>query len=167
MYGRRPIDTRTTSASTCSALPPFAGSTVRLTPERVVLAPVTFVPNRNEKPCFFKVRCMVLESSASIVGRILSRNSMTSTSAPSRRQTTPISSPITPPPITTNFFGTFFSSNAPVEVTIFFSSTSTPGKGVDSEPVAMRICFVSSTLSPLSKATLTLPGPRISPRPCT
>jgi hypothetical protein len=39
--------------------------------------------------------------------------------------------------------GTFSSSSAPVEVTTCFSSTSIPGSGVLSEPVAMTMCFVS------------------------
>lgn len=41
------------------------------------------------------------------------------TSEPNLAQTEPISSPITPPPITANFFGTVFNSRAPVESTIF------------------------------------------------
>ena len=55
-----------------------------------------------------------------------SRNSTTVTLAPRRRQTEPSSSPITPPPITIRCSGTFSSASAPVEVTICFSSISTP-----------------------------------------
>ena len=51
------------------------------------------------------------------------------TFAPKRAQTEPSSSPMTPPPITTRCSGTFGKAIAPVDVTICFSSTSTPGKG--------------------------------------
>ena len=81
-------------------------------------------------PCFFRMRCMFLEISASMPGNTTSRNSTTVTLAPSLRQTEPNSSPITPAPITTISFGTFVRSNAPVDDTICFSSISTPGSGV-------------------------------------
>ena len=48
-----------------------------------------------------------------------------------------------PPPITTRWPGTRSSSSAPVEVTICFSSTSTPASGTLSLPVAMTMCFAS------------------------
>lgn len=44
-----------------------------------------------------------------------------------------------PPPITANFFGTSSKDRAPVEDTIFFSSTLIPGKDVGIEPVAITI----------------------------
>jgi hypothetical protein len=50
------------------------------------------------------------------------RNSTTVTSAPSRLQTLPISKPMIPPPMTTILSGTSWSSSAPVELTICFSS---------------------------------------------
>ncbi len=74
-------------------------------------------------------------------GNIWSRYSTTVTFAPSRRQTEPSSSPITPPPITTMCPGTLASSSAPVESTILSWSISTPGSGVTEEPVAMTIFF--------------------------
>ena len=55
MLGRRPIETRTTSASIVSASPPAAGSTVRVTLLAVALAPVTLVEVRMSKPCFLKI----------------------------------------------------------------------------------------------------------------
>ena len=48
---------------------------------------------------------------------------------------------MTPAPITASRFGIAASSSAPVEVTMVFSSTSTPGSGAGSEPVAMTMYF--------------------------
>ena len=141
MFGRRPIETRTVSASIVSAAPPLAGSTVRVTLLPPALAPVTLVAVRISKPCFLKIFAHSLRTSPSMPGRIWSRNSTTVTFAPSRRQTEPNSSPITPPPITTIWSGTAFSSSALVESTIRSWSISTPGSGVTLEPVAMTICF--------------------------
>ena len=93
---------------------------------------------------------------------------MTSTSAPSRDQTEPSSRPITPAPMTTMRLGTLPSSRAPVELTIFFSSISTPGSGVDSEPVAIRIDFVCKlSVPPSASATATSPALGIEPSPFT
>src|SRR6266403_5850290 len=62
---------------------------------------------------------------------ILLRNSTTVTSEPRRLHTLPISSPIIPPPTTTNFPGTFWNESALVEPTICSSSSSMapPGNG--------------------------------------
>ena len=73
-----------------------------------------------------------------------SRNSITVTSAPSRRHTEPSSRPMMPAPTTTRRLGTSASSSAPVEETIFFSSTVTPGSGITSEPEAIRMFFAAS-----------------------
>ena len=70
-------------------------------------------------------------------GKILGKYSMTSTSEPSLLHTVPISRPIIPAPITIIFLGTSFNSNAPVEVTIFFSSILMFGRWVASDPVAI------------------------------
>jgi hypothetical protein len=59
------------------------------------------------------------------------------------------------------FFGILPSSSAPVEVTITFSSTSTPLSGDASEPVAITMFFASCTSSP----TFTLPGSAMLPQP--
>ena len=68
-----------------------------------------------------------------------SKYSTTVTFDPSLDQTEPISKPIYPPPITTNFSGTFLKDRAPVEETIFFSSISIPGSEVGCDPVAITI----------------------------
>ena len=95
-----------TSVSIVSAAPPAAGSTVSVTALPLAFAPVTLVDRRKSKPCFLKILLASLRTSPSMPGRIWSRNSTTVTSAPSRRQTEPSSSPITPPPMTTMRFGT-------------------------------------------------------------
>ena len=100
--------------------------------------------------------------------RTVSRNSTTVTSAPSRRQTEPSSSPITPAPTTTRCPGTLSRSSAPVEETIVFSSnsSSTPGMPATSDPVAMTMFFASiSLVLPSSSATETLPSPSTVPVP--
>ncbi len=95
-----------------------------------------------------------------------SRYSTTSTSAPRRRQTEPSSSPITPAPITTSFFGTPESTSAPVEDTIVFSSIVTPGSVATSEPVAMTIALASRvSVEPSSLRTSTRPGAVMTPSP--
>jgi hypothetical protein len=48
---------------------------------------------------------------------------------------------MTPPPTTTNSSGTLSNANAPVELTITFSSYGIPGKEVGSEPVAIIVFF--------------------------
>jgi hypothetical protein len=104
--------------------------------------------------------------SPSAPGMVRSRNSITSTSAPSRRQTEPSSSPMMPAPITTSFLGTGDRPRAPVESTMRFWSTVTPGSGEGSEPVAMTILAVSRVVSdPSSAFTSTLPGAAMAPAP--
>ena len=57
---------------------------------------------------------------------------------------------MTPAPMSTSFSGTFLSESAPVEETMVSSSISMapPGKGVTSDPVAMRM-FLVGMASPL------------------
>ena len=166
MNGRRPIATNTMSASNTSAPPPLAASTETLTPFADVSVPTTFVPSLNLKPCFFSIRVKFFTTSASMPGKILSKNSTTVTSAPKRLHTEPSSRPITPPPTTMSFFGTSLSSRPPVEETILSSSMSTPGNGITSEPVAMTMFLVLiSVTAPSSAVTDTLPAARILPVP--
>ena len=73
---------------------------------------------------------------------------------------------MTPAPTTTMRAGTCASASAPVEETTRFSSISTPGSGLDSEPVAITIAFASSvSTAPLSGVTVTLPGAAMAPVP--
>uniref|UniRef100_A0A8D9ANW7 Uncharacterized protein n=1 Tax=Cacopsylla melanoneura TaxID=428564 RepID=A0A8D9ANW7_9HEMI len=88
------------------------------------------------------------------------------TSAPRRPHTEPSSSPITPAPITIIFLGTFFKLRAPVLDTTVSSSTSIPGNGVTSDPVAIRMFLVfTSSLEPSGLRTVTVFGPVILPCP--
>src|SRR5918993_1461006 len=163
VFGRRPIDTSTTSASIVSAVPPAARSALNVTALPLTFAPVTLVDRRNSKPCFLKILFDSLRTSPSMPGRIWSRNSTTVTCAPRRSQTDRSSSPITPPPMTTMCLGTCGRASAPVESTILAAalSTSTPGSGVTEEPVAMTMFLAVTVRSP----TLTVFGPSKVPRP--
>ena len=88
------------------------------------------------------------------------------TSAPSRFQTEPSSSPITPAPMIRSFDGTFSSDSAPVDDTTRFSSISMPFSRAISEPVAMTMFLVSTVCAlPSLPVTSTLPAPRILPLP--
>ena len=110
------------------------------------------------KPCLVRMRWNALLISASMPGVMRSRNSTTVTSAPRRFHTEPSSSPMTPAPTTSNFFGTDVRAMAPVDDTICFSSTVTPGSGATSEPVAMMMFLaVSSRVLPSASLTETLP----------
>ena len=68
---------------------------------------------------------------------------------------------MTPAPITARRAGTSFSSSAPVDETMRFSSISMPLSLATSEPVAMMMDFASIT----SRPTVTLPGAAIWPVP--
>ena len=117
-------------------------------------------------PCLVRIFWNALQTSISMPGVIWSRNSTTVTSDPSRFQTEPSSSPITPAPITTSRFGTSAISSAPVEVTTLFSSTSTPGREAGSDPVAMTM-FLAFRTPASGPSTVTSPGAVILPQPFT
>ena len=70
------------------------------------------------------------------------------TSAPSRRQTLPISSPITPAPMTARRLGTSGIASAPVLLRISFSSNSAPGSARGLEPVATITCLAETVSFP-------------------
>ena len=72
-----------------------------------------------------------------------------------------------PAPTTTRCLGTSASSSAPVDDTIFFSSTVTPGSGVTSEPEAIRMFLVASVslTAPSSPSTDTAPALSMRPVP--
>ncbi len=95
--------------------------------------------------------------------------SSTVTSAPRRRHTLPISSPITPAPTTPSRFGTAPSASAPALSSTSALSKGAPGSGRGFEPVATMTCDADSSAG-ASPATLTsqplfaLP-PANAPRP--
>ena len=111
-----------------------------------VSTPVTLAPSLKAKPCFSRMRWNCLAISPSIPGKIRSRNSTTVTSAPSRCHTEPSSSPITPAPTTNSLPGTLSSASAPVDDTMRFSSISMPFSRATSEPVAITMFLVSTSL---------------------
>ena len=108
-------------------------------------------------PCFLRSFCALLAISVSMPGPpIWPRNSTTVTFVPRRDQTEAISRPMIPPPMTSMVSGIFSRAMAPVLVMTRFSSTSRPGKGVASEPVAMRKFLPLTLVSPPSlRAILT------------
>ena len=112
------------------------------------------------------MRWNCLPTSASMPGRMRSRNSTTTTSLPRRRHTEPSSSPITPAPTTSSFFGTASSASAPVDETMRFSSISMPLSRATSEPVAITMFFVSTVcVLPSAPFTSILPGAVMRPWP--
>mmetsp|Transcript_21416 Transcript_21416/g.50785 ORF Transcript_21416/g.50785 Transcript_21416/m.50785 type:complete len:225 (+) Transcript_21416:572-1246(+) len=165
--GTRPVASSTMSASIVTASPPLTGSTVSVAPPAgLSAAPMTLVDILNFMPCFLSTLWKVVAISESRPGVMWSRNSTTVTSVPSRRQTEPISRPMTPAPMTIIFLGISFRSSAPVEVVMIFSSTGTPGSEAGTEPVAMTMFLVSRVwTSPSRPLTLTAPALRISPVP--
>jgi hypothetical protein len=132
----------------------------------LVFAPVTLEPSLKAIPCLVSERWKVLAVSSSTPGVMRSRNSTTVTFEPSRRQTEPSSSPITPAPITIRLLGTSGRASAPVESTIRFWSTVDAASGAGSEPVAMTMFLAPSVVTaPSAAVTSTLPGPAIGRRP--
>ena len=137
------------------------------------------VPKRNFMPCLArylpsvtKTHAQLLRThlaklaaiSVSMPGHTLSPNSMTSTSAPSRRHTLPSSRPMTPAPMSTIFFGILVSDSAPVEDTTTFSSNLRKGSSMGSLPAAMMMFLVSMIfLLPSVMSTCTVLGPAILP----
>ena len=77
-------------------------------------------------------------------GTMRSSISITSTSAPRRDHTDPISSPIAPPPITIMRFGTCGSDSASVDEMMRVPSKRAIGSSIGALPVAMRMRLVSS-----------------------
>ena len=140
--GLRPTETSTLSAEIVTSPPPSAGVIINSTEDPFVIAFTTFVLRENFIPCFSRILVNCEPTSESNAGTILLKYSITVTSAPNLLHTEPNSRPIYPPPMTTKCFGTDAKSNAPLEDTMFFSSTSIPGRVAISEPVAIRMFFV-------------------------
>mmetsp|Transcript_157378 Transcript_157378/g.504865 ORF Transcript_157378/g.504865 Transcript_157378/m.504865 type:complete len:276 (+) Transcript_157378:686-1513(+) len=169
LNSRRPTQTKTTSASKLSSPPPAAATVLTFKPEPVLSTPVTLVFILKFMPCFFKSAMKFFATSASMPKPPMeSMNSTTVTWEPSRAHTEPNSKPMTPPPMTVIFSGTFSNFRAPVLDTIVFSSNSMPGKLMTSEPVA-RMKFLASIFSspPSNKETERLLGPVKVPCPFT
>mmetsp|Transcript_41171 Transcript_41171/g.116549 ORF Transcript_41171/g.116549 Transcript_41171/m.116549 type:complete len:200 (-) Transcript_41171:454-1053(-) len=166
-YWRRPTLTSTASASSTCGSPPAAASVLTFIPAAVFSTPVTFVLTLMSMPCFLRTAWNCFATSASMPRPpIKPMNSTTVTLLPSLPQTELSSKPMTPPPITTSFSGTLSRASAPVLDTMRFSSSSTPGRLVTSEPVASMMFLASITCSvPALSATLTVLGPTSVPCP--
>ena len=122
-------------------------------------APLTLEESLKAKPCRVRRRWNCLASSRSMPGSMRSKYSTTVTFAPSLLHTDPSSRPMTPAPTTTRCFGTFSKLNAPVDVTICFSSMSMPLSRAASEPVAMTMDLACSvSFAPASPLTSTSPA---------
>ena len=95
--------------------------------------------------------------------------SSTVTSAPRRRQTEPISRPITPEPTTPRRFGTAAMSSAPSLDRTFSSSKGASGSARAFEPVATMTCLADSVSSaaPATRTSIEPPSPAFTnePRP--
>ena len=113
----------------------------------------TLTPNSIFRPCLSKAFLASLAICVSTAPKNVGRPSKMVTSEPKRRQTEPISKPITPEPISTNFRGTEPRDKAPSLDKICVSSKGTPGKARAVEPVA-TMTFLPITVSccaPLTK----------------
>eukprot|EP00732_Lithocolla_globosa_P003580 Lithocolla_globosa_v1_NODE_2942_length_1815_cov_36.972159.p2 type:complete len:120 gc:universal NODE_2942_length_1815_cov_36.972159:1017-1376(+) len=117
-------------------------------------------------PCFLRMLRKFFARVESMPAPMAGIYSTTVTSAPSLDQTEPNSRPMTPPPITIIFFGTSLRDRAPVESTMVSWSTSKPGKGEGSEPVA-RMMFLALTACcpPDARSTFTPCPPVRDPLP--
>ena len=96
-------------------------------------------------PCFVKSFSASLAMAVSTVPRNAGNASSTVTSAPSRRQTLPISRPITPAPTTPSLRGTSGIASAPSLSSTRTLSKVTPGSARGFEPVAMMTCLAVSS----------------------
>ena len=110
--------------------------------------------------------CNSLPIVLSMVGIMLSANSIKLTFEPKRAYTEPSSAPITPAPITIKCFGTSVIFKASVDVIIRFLSTGIKGKIVGLEPVAMMMCFPDKISElPSSLFTFTVLAESKEPKP--
>ena len=140
VFGTRPMETMSLSNTAVAALPSAVVYST-LTSFLPVLIVPTFTPRLIFKPCFVKSFNASFATCSSTAPRNAGRPSSTVTSAPRRRQTDPISRPITPAPITPNFFGTSPMRSAPSFDRTNCSSNAAPGSARAVEPVATMTCF--------------------------
>ena len=88
-----------------------------------------------------------LATPSSTAAKKVGMPSSTVTSAPRRRHTEPISSPITPEPISPSRRGTASSASAPALDKMRCSSNGTPGKARALDPVATMTCLPTKVSS--------------------
>ena len=118
----------------------------------------TLTPSSIFKPCLSNAFLASLAICSSTAPKKVGRPSKIVTSAPKRRQTEPISKPMTPEPIKASFLGTLPMRNAPSLDNILTSSNGVPGRARAFEPVAMMTCLPTIDSSALP-VTLTSKPP--------
>ena len=106
MYGRRPTATSTTSRVDARRLALAEASVTRDAVGRALAPTRPLVESGTQALLLERALEQLAPSSRPCPGTMRSRNSTTSTSAPSRRHTEPSSSPIAPAPTTSRRFGT-------------------------------------------------------------
>jgi hypothetical protein len=117
-----------------------------------VTAP-TWTPSSIFSPCLVNAFCASLAIVSSTAPRKVGSASSTVTSEPRRRHTEPISSPMTPEPISPRRLGTDGIRSAPSFDRMFSSSNGAPGSARGFEPVATITCL-ARMLSSAAPATL-------------
>ena len=153
--------TSTTSASTRLRRAALGRLDRRLDGRRLALASARHLVAELEGDALLpRMRCICRATSASMPGRMRSRNSTTVTSAPSRRQTEPSSRPMTPAPTTSSLFGTFAQrqragrGDDALLVDVDARQRRDVGAGGDDDGLACR----APAASPSTTVTSTLPG---------
>ena len=135
VLGTRPIETISLStASVCAA--PLASVYSTATPFLSVFTAPIFTPSWIASPCLVKIFWASLAICSSAAPRNPGSASRMVTCAPRRRQTEPISRPMTPAPITPSRAGAAPIDSAPSLLRICFSSKATPGSARALDPVA-------------------------------
>ena len=151
VLGTRPIETISLSqASSCAV--PAASVYLTTTPSPPAFTSVILTPSTTFSPWRVKALCASFAICVSTAPRKVGSASRIVTAAPSRRQTEPISRPITPEPTMPSVFGTWSTASAPSLERIVFSSKAAPGKARGFEPVATMTCLAVS-VSGLAPAT--------------
>ena len=153
MVGARPIDTISRSKTLFCAAP---WASVHSTATSSLPAPtaVIFTPVWIARPCFANAFCASFATASSAAPRNAGSASSTVTSAPSRRQTLPISRPITPAPTTPRRFGTAVIASAPALSSTRRLSNGAPGSARGTEPVA-TITFFAAIFAGAAPSTST------------
>ena len=171
MLGTRPIETMSRSTTSVCAAPWASVYSTRTSSALPFFSLVTLsilTPSEIFSPWRPKSFAASLAICSSTAPRNAGSASRTVTSAPRRRQTEPISRPITPAPMTPRRFGTSPIDSAPSLDRTRFSSNAAPGNARAFEPVATmtwRAISVSSADPPTLISTPASLRPTKEPRP--
>ena len=131
---------------------------------------VIATPSWIASPCLAKSFCASFATASSAAPRNAGSASSTVTSAPRRRHTLPISSPMTPAPTTPSLRGTSGIASAPALSRMRSLSNATPGSARGLLPVATTTCFAASSAASAPSTLTSQPSfalpPANDPRPC-